>query len=74
MPRQTPQAYPVRPVLVHTDVPAPALPRVPTARVTSALAAVQATRRAGYRVPSARPWPVKLAGGEWLVPVVRARP
>lgn len=75
MPRKTPQAYPVRPVLVYSDVPAPDLPRVPTARVTSATQAREATRRSGYAIPKHMPWrpffdPV---ASEWRVPVVRVK-
>ena len=75
MPRKTSQPYPVRPVLVFTDVPAPDLPRVPTARVTSARQAREAARRAGHPIPKYLPWPVHLSdAGEWRVPVIRARP
>lgn len=73
MPKITSQPYPVRPVLVRTDVPSPALPRIPTARVTSATQAIRATVRAGYQVPKVRPWPPSLSNGEWLVPVIPAR-
>lgn len=72
MPKITPQAHPVRPVLVRTDVPAPALPVLRVARASSPTEAVKAARTAGYTVPSRKPWPPRLSeAGEWLVPVIR---
>ena len=75
MPRKTSQPYPVRPVLVFTDVPAPDLPRIPTARVTSATQAREAARRAGHPIPKRMPWRPFLdtTAGEWRVPVIRAK-
>lgn len=73
MPKVTPRAYPVRPVLVRSDVPAPALPALRVARAHSPSQAVKAARTAGYTVPKVKPWPPRLSeAGEWLVPVIRA--